>query len=288
MFRLRISDLILTASLALMLRALGADPATQESQVPCYVFFEFHENGLESWYRSYADLQSKIAISIAEKLKEKIPYWAFQFGDSNSYPRLKIWVEKTTAWNIRMSIEPTAHAGGQAHWIGVLWSPEEVNQMAGFPAQVNLPKEIAERFDQNVMGENTSKIEEAVRQSVPLVRAEVSLGSMLLQKTKPVHAVLPLNWNEYRDLGEAKFRVVCKWPKHSRVELYSHSTKQCAQFAGSTGSFDAVEVEEENNSIEQHSAHLAELIVNEIYLQEHKWEPTFDCDEPSPDTAPLP
>jgi hypothetical protein len=64
-----------------------------------------------------------------------------------------------------------------------------------------------------------------VRFAVPLVRADVPLASLLVSQTKPVLAVLPLMWNQYRDLGRANFKLVCKGSQHQGIELHSHSTK---------------------------------------------------------------
>jgi hypothetical protein len=276
---------LVTPLLTLVSLALAADAVAQPPPLPCYVVFEFRETRMNEWYRSYPDLRSKIASALSERLNNRIPYWVFQFRDENSYPRLKVWIEKSTAYNIGMCIEPNANAGEQEHWFGVLWSPEEVNQMGGFTRPPDLPDTIALKFDQNVMRENTPKIEEAVRQAVPLIREDVPLAVLLVSKAKPVRAVLPLSWNRYRDLGRANFKVVCKGAQHRGVELYSHSTKQCSHFSGGDAAFDAVEIEDERDSIYQHLADLSDLVVSEIYLQEHKWEPTFDCDQAVSDSA---
>ena len=158
--------------------------------------------------------------------------------------------------------------------------------MAGFPGPEALPNAIIEKFKQNIIGEYKTKIEEAVRLAVPLVRVNIPLASLLVSRTKPLRAVLPLRWDQYRGLGRANFKVVCEWSRHGGIELFSHSTKQCAHFPSPTNAFDAVEVEDDHDTIYQRLSNLRQLTVNEIYLQEHKWEPTFDCGQPDHDMAP--
>lgn len=282
------SRLIVTA-LTLLLGAYTNAGSAEHSA--CFIVFDFHERYLISSYGSdLLPAQEAIEKLIAgSSLLKRFPYWEFEPGNQDSYPRLRVWVEGDTtsgAWNVRMSIEPQPGVGERGNWTGVLYAPGDLDADGGWPAAANLPQKIFRKFDDNLAAKNESQIQAALQGYVPLVCAIAPPRAPLISKTAELRAALPLSWERYGSLAKSKFRIECDSPS-GVINIFSEGAGRCIQFPGSASLQGLVVVynEWEHDKIGQHLAELDQVRLRAIFLREETPVGQIPCDQTAPALA---
>src|SRR5258708_7738792 len=91
---------------------LFAGLAFGQEALPIYVSFEFQVPAVTNLFppgRS-KELESQIGKLLAESCAAKIPYWTFQTGAANAFPRLAVSLNEHADWSIQMAL---CRAAGQ-------------------------------------------------------------------------------------------------------------------------------------------------------------------------------
>ena len=205
--------------------AFAAAGALAQEPQTIFVDFQFKAPSFASALASAprAEMEKKIGAALAQVLAgpTRFPYWTFRRGDSQSLPRLSVWVERGHPdWEVRMELLTSAGPAGEP-WKGRLFAPGDLELTGGLPSPDAWPDAIRTAFDDRLLSEQREKILSVLADLVPLGVEVLPLGPMPPASPQLARAVLPLQWERHCRLARAEFRVVYSWTQGGEVTLHS-------------------------------------------------------------------
>ena len=198
-----------------------AGMAFGQEALPIYVSFEFQVPAVANLFPPgrLKELESQIAKSLAESCAARIPYWTFQTGPANAFPRLAISLNEHADWSIQMELRREAGRSdpGQV-WTATLFTAGEIGRR-GFPGPDKWAPVIRAAFDERML-DKKDQLLAVLRDSIPLGKLVLATEATPSSAEK-ARAILPLRWDRYGVLALSKFRIDYNLANQGRVKLQS-------------------------------------------------------------------
>lgn len=237
-----------------------------------------------------AGFQTQVTTDLRTRLNTALQgYWDLEAARSaGETPRLDIFLEKNgDQWGVVMML--ATEAAPQGPWRASLYRPGDLDLCCngGLPGESILQQDIEKRFDELLQG-SRDPILTALKTSVPLGKEVVLLGPPA--PGADAFAVLPLHWGAR--WATASYKLLCQWPQHGTVFLYSTGVCEPSDYTPQRKQYDAVKVRHDyfelrgrgREPIAQHVNDLDRLQPLAFFLEDAT--PAPDCTGQGPLVAP--
>ena len=269
--------------LMLLISAGIAVEASAQTALPVFVNFRFKDSVRNPLIVAS---EPKISELLAKSMSEDYRYWDFRAGKPTDFPRLDVWLEKASGWDMKMEFYLSAGATRKPDkaWQCVLFETGETDRRfnGGLPPGERFAEEINKAFKSRMLGSQREAISTILKKYAPL-------GNVLM-RTEPTRAVLALNWDNYRALGKSRFKIVTSKGTGANavsVTLLSEATGHPEPYPGSAPPWKAIAVKHlkfDNDAITAHLGELRQLQLQTFFLDNVVDVLSFGDD----DVAPIP
>ena len=245
-----------------------------QEALPVYVSFEFQIPAVSNLYSParLKELENQISRSLAESCAAKLPFWTFQVGAANQYPKLGVSLNAHADWSIQMALWKDA---GQSEpdkpWAATLFTAGEIARR-GYPAAERWPAVIKQAFEERMLDQRDQLLA-VFRNSLPLGNLVVPAVAAPSSAAGP-RALLPLRWDRYGTLALSTFRIDYTLVGQGRVKIQSKGIglpllyNAPAPFCGIVVQHVKYVVPGQSEDISKHLAVIAQLRPVAFYLQE--------------------
>lgn len=238
-----------------VLSLLLGSAAQAQTALPVFVEFQFRNSVTNP---AIVASEPKVSDALAKRLASVLRIWSFRPAGANDFPRLHVWLEKHSGWDIRMDFVPDKNqtAKPDKAWECVLFETGETDRrfaLGGLPPSEQLQAEIEKAFGERMLKNQREAILGVLKKFAPLGRQVVSDPT-----AKSPTAVLALSWETYRDLGQSTFRIYYHKGQDT-VILQSRATGRAHPYPGTTPTWNALAVRHEKWGSDNISRHLGEL-----------------------------
>ena len=176
------------------------EQAHAQTPLPVFVNFQFRESVK---HPGIVASENAISTALAATLKDEFRYWDLRPGKPTDFPRLDVWLEQQSAWDMKMEFFANASTRKpDAPWQCVLFETGETDRrfQGGLPQVDQFKAEINKAFKSRMIVAQREAIATVLRKYAPLGKA-VGMG-------QSTDAVLPLSWDTYRALGQSQFKLL--------------------------------------------------------------------------------
>ena len=215
--------------------ALGwlSPSACGQQLLPVFVSFEFSEPEVTFRLKaeSLANKQQEMSDRLAASLLSPFPYWNFQRGGPNDYPRMQLKLEKHgDEWHVAVVLLPQQGLPKAGEWRFLLYPEGEIGRrgVPGIPVLMNDIEKAVQNFlaDEAISQQVLEKLSEAV----PLGKDLAQIQPAPTQQPPRAFAVLPLRWEISCKLASSEFLVTASQQGAGRVTLHSVGSGESAMY----------------------------------------------------------
>jgi hypothetical protein len=195
---------------------------------PVGVSFEFSEPELTQLLPRQELLarQNEISSTLAKKCWDLIHIWDFGPGDSDR-SAVHVFLENSGAWKIQIQLQLASGPSQNGPWSISLFKPQDLDSWGGRLPSLASEPQVWSRFitDAFVRFLNANK-KDLIQQLrlVPLGSHVFPIFQGSPGRIEDARAVLPLEWQKYKNLNQSDFRIDCRSSGGDAITVYSRAT----------------------------------------------------------------
>ena len=214
--------------------------------------------------------EAKISNSLANRFAARIRLWRFQANSAASFPQLRIWLDKTSDWVIRVALVRRQGAAEEGNWEVLLYGDVDTGIRGGLSPAEKWAKEIEKALD-NWLFSKTADVVSILQQAIPLGTDVVPVASGPPDNADKARAVLPLDWQKYgASHGACAFRIRYRRTNGDLVVLHSKGICSPFDYKPDNHQYLGITVKHsrwEDEDISTHLTDLPDLTPIDFYLE---------------------
>jgi len=166
---------------------------------------------------------AQVEQSLAGELRKQFRHWEFQPGGETRQVELCFRLLEKQPETLAVVLEHQEAADLVQQVAEEIWlAPGELAIRGGYPVASEAASSLSHAFLTFIMGRHKSRIEEILRQRVPVATEG--------QWDDQNRVVLPLAWENFKELRNSLFELACKSSSNEKLRLISHGQEQNGVF----------------------------------------------------------